>query len=741
MLQKSLYTVKPPLIAYVERGNLEGIRVALAYDVLVNNRYHYSQHVYLTGRNLTDSPENGYTALHFLMISNASAYQGEEGKKNRLAIAQALLDNDADANLRADNGDTAYALALTHGHNVIAEMLKTRGVDTRTEKTVFEKCRARQFTVVAVVKGFKEGKEVVIMGKKMGDDGKLKQQYLMPGGFEDPEDKSPITAALRELQEEVGLNLTTLIESGAVKPEVFYSYEGLGESGKKHYRTSYVLIDLGRHLEAMKLRARDDFHAVAAIPLDSIVMRPDLSIDKHYTTTRGDAPCPMRPSNGRIIEALKVGITADMKSALDALSESEVDGEYQLLNAAVAGDFDKLRYLLAIGVPANPVDYLKDAAVNEAAARGRLDSVKVLVEAGAVLNRGGFAGGPPRQSYYGPLSAAVSSANNDLFDYLLALTLQLLNRSVGVDWEEDTHLTQPIDILKDALEYAAQEGNLYAVSRILATGLLTANDKNRRPPLVHATKAGHKEMVEYLLSQGANVNIDCDYDPEVSRCGTMRPSPILTAIEAGHPDIALLLLQQAEVDVNQHRFTYDQELWEIVSNPLFAAIHFGHSELAFWILEHTTIELNTCGKKFRGYRDEKNRTAFEFAIEKGQHQLAAAIAKKMIIQKIAEQLGVETSHIESKVQADEHGKTSFHIIMSSRERIEALGSTLAEPVKQDLSTGKFYIRLGEVRLGMLMENGKALYSSIAAAEKSTSERRTDEGLTAAAVTAPTCVAR
>jgi ankyrin repeat protein len=118
-----------------------------------------------------------------------------------------------------------------------------------------------------------------------------------------------------------------------------------------------------------------------------------------------------------------------------------------------------------------------------------------------------------------------------------------------------------------------------------------------------ASSVGHLEIVKALVSLGASIN---------HRSGVFGGAPIKEASSGGHLQIVEYLLSHgAELDVSEPE-----------RNPLFAAVYGGHLEIVKSLL-HAGIDYKI---KYTG-KSMKNMGAREFALERGQREIASILEK------------------------------------------------------------------------------------------------------------------
>jgi ankyrin repeat protein len=119
----------------------------------------------------------------------------------------------------------------------------------------------------------------------------------------------------------------------------------------------------------------------------------------------------------------------------------------------------------------------------------------------------------------------------------------------------------------ERIQDAVKSDNLEKVKALLKNhpDLVNSKDKNGETPLEIAAMFGHKDMVELLLTKGADVN------SKDTSCGR---TPLHYAWN--EPIAELLLTNKSEVDARGK----DGE------TPLFMAVNFGHKDVAELLLAH-----------------------------------------------------------------------------------------------------------------------------------------------------------
>jgi ankyrin repeat protein len=120
-----------------------------------------------------------------------------------------------------------------------------------------------------------------------------------------------------------------------------------------------------------------------------------------------------------------------------------------------------------------------------------------------------------------------------------------------------------------AVDAAAEGGNLEALKTILTRDptLLQSKEWGDLTPLHLAVLHNHKDMVEYLLAQGANVNAKT----------STGITPLHEAAQNGNKEITQLLLEHA-ANVN----AVDNQGWTAMAR----AQKWGHPEIAALLQQH-----------------------------------------------------------------------------------------------------------------------------------------------------------
>ncbi|XP_039609216.1 putative POTE ankyrin domain family member M isoform X4 [Polypterus senegalus] len=186
----------------------------------------------------------------------------------------------------------------------------------------------------------------------------------------------------------------------------------------------------------------------------------------------------------------------------------------RLHKAAAEGDLSKVKELLS-DIEVNQRDKNNRTALHMAAAKGHVEVIRLLAENNANLNLWDNSGETP-------LMTAVTRQKREC-----AFLLLDLGADTGiVSHHEDT-----------VLHHAAAASDIALAARLLEIKTMAKNIdfKNRDlyTPLHLAVAWNHKEMVEFLLKMGADINSVSVY----------KRTPLMFAAIYGYPSIVKLLLQ------------------------------------------------------------------------------------------------------------------------------------------------------------------------------------------------------
>jgi ankyrin repeat protein len=124
---------------------------------------------------------------------------------------------------------------------------------------------------------------------------------------------------------------------------------------------------------------------------------------------------------------------------------------------------------------------------------------------------------------------------------------------------------------------AAKDGDLGELQRLVGhdPGLLDEKSLGGWTPLMHASQAGHVDVVQWLLDWGAAIN-------ESANDGM---TPLYLACHKGHSPVVRLLLESGADP-------FSSAGKEIGCTPLMTACARGHVEVVRWMLGHSSAKAN-----------------------------------------------------------------------------------------------------------------------------------------------------
>lgn len=288
--------------------------------------------------------------------------------------------------------------------------------------------------------------------------------------------------------------------------------------------------------------------------------------DRRRTLSIGGLP--FGPERKELEEILQTFI--NMKKSGNLASQSTARVGFKSFQTIVKNcDVEKTVQLLYQGLDPNYKfeEHENETPLHLAASHGHLVIVHLLIQGGASYNA-------TDGRHYTALMEAAEKKHNKIVNYLVKV-------GASLDVKEEEDMT--------ALHLAAKEGNYEAVEMILDTkkidtknfkSYINAKDKGGWTSLIWATENKHKNVVELLLSRGADGNIEDDegnvclhwaaYSGSVDIIGMLLDrTPDINAVNI-HGDTALhiaarrdnyeavMLLTSRDVDVsiiNKHQET------------------------------------------------------------------------------------------------------------------------------------------------------------------------------------------
>ncbi|XP_059684541.1 ankyrin repeat and SOCS box protein 3 isoform X2 [Gavia stellata] len=198
----------------------------------------------------------------------------------------------------------------------------------------------------------------------------------------------------------------------------------------------------------------------------------------------------------------------------DYINSKTFEGMCALHLSARHGSLESVRVLLEAGADPNEVTTEATTALFLAVENGHADIVKILLQHGANVK------GPHSWSGWNSLHQASFQGRTEIMKILL-------EEGASKECKDDFGITP--------LFVAAQYGKLESLRLLVSHGAdVNCQAKDRATPLLIAAQEGHAECVELLLSKGADPNLYCNEDNW--------QLPIHAAAEMGHKKILELLI-------------------------------------------------------------------------------------------------------------------------------------------------------------------------------------------------------
>jgi len=320
--------------------------------------------------------------------------------------------------------------------------------------------------------------------------------------------------------------------------------------------------------------------------------------------------------------------------------------------AASVGDIEQVRLHIANGSDVNEKTTFGDTALHYAVRYGREDVVKLLIANGADVNEKNADGDTPLHyaARYAQGPSFPSDAGNDAYKDVAELLISAgadvsaknnygdLSIQLALRGNLSSEKAKVLELLiakgptLSSIQMAAFQGDLAKVKRFLEQGIsVDSRDSEGRAALHYAALHGKRDVVEFLLSQGANVNLkdkSMGFVPLHMVCGDKDIVEMLIAKGAdvnakdkygwtpldtavyGQKDIVALLIR-AGANVNS-RYDWGQ-------TPLFWAAQAGQADVADLLIANGA-EIDA--------RDENGRTALYHAAWWGNRDVAELLISK-----------------------------------------------------------------------------------------------------------------
>jgi len=277
-------------------------------------------------------------------------------------------------------------------------------------------------------------------------------------------------------------------------------------------------------------------------------------------------------SNTKRIAAVVVGGKIFDKTALRKML-AQVEAA-RLHHAAADGKIEHVKLLISEGADVNEKTTV-DTPLHYAVRYGHEDVAKLLIAKGAHLNERNAEGDTPLHyaAKYGHKNVAVllitkgadvnaKNKNGDLPTHLA------LRGHLGSAKKEVLELLIAKGPKLSCIQISAYKGDLAKVRSFVEQGIdVDSRDSEGRTALYYAAIQGKRDVVEFLLSRGANVNAK---DKDVAFM------PLHHAVGGGHKDVVELLIAKG-ADVNAK----DKYGW----TPLDSSVYGGNTDIPELLIE------------------------------------------------------------------------------------------------------------------------------------------------------------
>jgi len=290
----------------------------------------------------------------------------------------------------------------------------------------------------------------------------------------------------------------------------------------------------------------------------------------------------------------------------EIVNKSEQGIGYPLMEAAAAKQWNIVRLLLAKGADVNVNDH-GHTVLHYAAEQGNREMVILLLTKGADLNTKGRYG-------HTPLHRALHEGHKEIAETLISKGASVnakdyagatpLHYSAFRSYKDVNKLLFKLGCsIGTEIHDAAVLGNLDEIRSLLASNPQLINAKDEAweyTPLCCSAANGHKDIVEFLITKGADVNTK----------GKHRSTPLGNAAFCGHREVVELLIANGAEINPKSRLTS--------STPLHRAI-LGGNETVVKILIANGANVNT--------KDKSGDTPLDLARENRHNDIADLLRK------------------------------------------------------------------------------------------------------------------
>ncbi|CAH0549306.1 unnamed protein product [Brassicogethes aeneus] len=493
--------------------------------------------------NLRGSKDNA-TALH------------DAAATGNVEIAKVLLSKDADIDAQDINGYSPLMFAVIKNHTETAKFLINHGADVNLRSSKYNRTALHDAAATGNVEIAK-----VLLSKDADIDAQDINGY------------SPLMFAVNKNHTETA---KFLINHGAdvnLRSSKYNSTALHDAAATENVEIAKVLLSKDADIDAQDINGYS--------PLMFAVIKNHTETAKFLINKGADVNLRGSKSNATALHVAAATGNVEIAKVLlskDAdIDAQDINGYSPLIYAVRKNHTETAKFLINKGADVNLRGSKDNAtALHDAAATGNVEIANVLVSNGADINAQDING-------YSPLMCAVSNNHTETAE-------SLINQGADVKLccSKDKRM---------ALHVAAATGNVKIAKVLLSNGAdINAQDINGYSPLMFAVIKNHTETAEFLINQGADVNLRGSKDNRTA---------LQAAAATGNVEIANVLVSNG-ADINAQDIKG--------KSPLMFAVNKNHTETAEFLINHGA-DVN-----LRGSKD--NRTALHVAGLTGNVEMA-----------------------------------------------------------------------------------------------------------------------
>jgi ankyrin repeat protein len=261
-----------------------------------------------------------------------------------------------------------------------------------------------------------------------------------------------------------------------------------------------------------------------------------------------DAGSPVNPppslQTSPLVKAAELGHEAMVRVLLEAGAEVDKGLATPLNIAAGEGHTEIVRLLIAAGADVNLTDSDDCRPLLEAAGNGHLDIVRLLVAAGADVNI--------QLQGDTPLLTAADNGHQEVFDFLAPLVHDDIRQKAECALPKGlAHKARGDQQDVEAFIEAAMMGDLSTVQAAIANGIdINAFGSNGCTALMYAAFYGHVAVVQALIAAGANLDLQNEEDGPCPHSGMSALMQAAESTFSGHRVEVITLLAQAGANLD-----------------------------------------------------------------------------------------------------------------------------------------------------------------------------------------------